>query len=74
MTQYVLQIKDATQQLIKSYEVTPEYPIRDPVPPGRTQAVITNTDQYNGAVAAYTEYKERAHYSWDGQDITWVIV
>lgn len=74
MTQYVLQIKDDTQQLIKCYEVTPEYPIRENVPSGRTQAVITNTQQYNDAVAAYKEYKLRAHYSWDGTNITWIIV
>jgi hypothetical protein len=74
MTQYVLQIEDITQRLIKSYEVTPEYPVRAIVPEERTQAVITNTEQFNGAVEAYNQYKGNAHYSWDGVNITWVIV
>jgi len=74
MTQYALQIEDATQRLIKCYEVTEEHPVREIVPEGRTQAVITNTEQYDGAVAAYAEYGLNAHFSWDGSDITWEIV
>lgn len=73
MTQYVIQIKDDTQQLIKSYEVTPECPIRTQVPEGRIQAVITNTEQYEGAVAAYQEYGTTALFSWDKGNITWII-
>lgn len=74
MTQYVLQIEDVTQRLIKCYEVTPKFPVCETVPFGRTQAIITDTDRYNGAVSAYTEYKGNAHFSWDGNNITWVIV
>ncbi len=71
MTQYVLQILDETKQLIKCYEVTPEDPIRTNVPEARTQAVITDTVEYDGAVAAYEQYGPSAKYSWDGTNITW---
>ena len=74
MTQYVLQIIDETKKLIKCYEVTEKDPIRESVPAGRTQAVITDTDTFNAAVAAYEEYGTRAHYSWDGANLTWDVI
>lgn len=72
MTQYVLQISNDTQQLIKSYTVTADCPER-PEPEGRTQAIITDTNLFNDVVAAYREYKLRMKCSWDGANFTWVI-
>lgn len=73
MTQYVLQVKDNTQQLIKSYTVTEECPIRPIVPDGRTQLVITDTDKFNEAVAAYNQHGIEAKYTIADNDITWTI-
>jgi hypothetical protein len=74
MTQYVLQIIDETQQLIKCYEVTDEAPVRGTIPAGRTQAVITDGTVFNEAVAAYEQHGANAHYSWDGANLSWEIV
>jgi hypothetical protein len=73
MTQYVLQTIIDTKQLIKSYEVTPEEPIRTDVPPEREQLVITDTDKFNNAVATYMQYGLTAHFTISGGDITWTI-
>lgn len=74
MTQYVVQIEVATQRLVKSYEVTVEDPVRPVVPEGRIQAVITDTQVFNDAVAAYAQYKGNAHFTWDGTTLGWEIV
>lgn len=74
MTQYVLQILDSTQQLVKSYKVDAEHPIRAVVPEGRTQVIITDDSKYAEIISVYEEYTTRAHFSWDGINITWEII
>lgn len=74
MTQYALQILDSTQQLVKSYKVDAKHPIRQVVPVGRTQAIITDDSKYAEIISVYEEYTTRAHFSWDGTNITWTIV
>lgn len=73
MTQYVLQTKDDTKQLIKCYTVSEKFPIRPIVPDGRTQLVITDTDKYNEAVAVYEQYGVSAKYTIADDNITWTI-
>jgi len=73
MAQYVLQILDENQQLIKCFEVSAESPIPNPVPEGRTQGIITDAVEFNAAVAAYEKYGLAAKYSWDGTTITWTV-
>jgi hypothetical protein len=74
MTEYALQILESTQQLVKCYEITEECPKRTKIPPGRIQAIITDTQKFNDAVAAYEQYGLNAHYSWDGSNLDWEIV
>ena len=72
MTQYVVQIQteangEGVGWLAKSFEVTAENPIPPPadVPANREQVILTNTDSYNGIVAAYSEYGTEAIFSYD---------
>jgi hypothetical protein len=74
MAEYLLQIEDATQRLIKCYEITAENPRRTVVPEGRTQIIITDTKKFNDAVAAYNEHLDKAKFSPDGDSIKWDIV
>jgi len=71
MTQYVFQIIDSDNVLIKCFEVDAECPIPANVPTGRTQAIITDTTEYNDAVAVYDQYTTTAQFFWDGTNITW---
>jgi hypothetical protein len=71
MTQYVMQTIEATKFLIKSYEVTPDCPIRGTVPSGRLQAIITDTNKFNDAVAAFNASKGATKFTIADNDITW---
>ena len=73
MTQYVFQVIDATQRLIKCYTVTEKDPIRTKIPEGRTQYITTNTKDYDDAVAIYNEYTTKAKYTWNGSKLIWDI-
>jgi hypothetical protein len=78
MAEYVFQVKNDNQQLIKSYEVSAESPIR-PIEEvhaiGRKQIVITDTDLFNQVLGVYAEYKLDAKFTLDEatNDITWEI-
>jgi hypothetical protein len=83
MTQYVLQIqKDIIEGAIikgilkKCYEVTEECPIRpqEQVPADRIQIVITDTQLYDNAVAAYNANTTNVQYTWDDPNLTWQVI
>lgn len=70
MTQYVIQIQTEENGvcvgwLAKSFEVTPEAPIPEVVPDNRAQAVLTNSESFNGIVAVYNQYRDAAIFSYD---------
>ena len=63
MAQYVIQIQDKESKpepgigwLAKSFEVSETSPIPETWPDSRVQVVLTNTDSYDGIVAAYNTY------------------
>lgn len=79
MTQYVLQVKNDNQQLIKSYEVNENCPIR-PIEEvhslGRKQIVIENTDLFNEVIGIYQQYCLKAKFTLNEStnEITWEII
>lgn len=79
MAQYVLQVVNDTQQLIKSYEVSAACPIRniDTVHTlNRKQIVITDTDLFNQVSDVYKQNKLNAHFTLDEvtEEISWEII
>ncbi len=84
MTQYLLQIENDTQRLIKSYEITEDSPIR-PLEKAhkynRKQIIITDTDLYNEIVNLYNIHKgnvkfnvdEDKEIAIDKDKINWII-
>jgi hypothetical protein len=78
MTEYVLQVKNDTKQLIKSYTVTEDHPIRDINTVhdlNRKQIVITDENLYNEIISVYEQNKLNAKFTVDEQtnDISWII-
>ena len=78
MAQYVLQVKNDTQQLIKSYEVTEESPIRDITGVhnmNRKQIVITDKTLFDSVVEVYKTNKLNAKFTLDEatNGVSWTI-
>lgn len=61
MTEYLLQIEDATKKLMKCYEVTEECPVRASILEGRTQIIITDKVKFDGARAAQKKHEINTH-------------
>lgn len=61
MTQYVLQTLDSTKQLIKSYEITDEFPEPTKIPAGRKQVIITDGVKFAKAVAIGEKHNIDTH-------------
>lgn len=73
MAQYVIQIIELTNQLIKCFEVTEQEPIPSVVPEGRVQGVMTNAVEFNAGVAFYDEHTGNSEFFWDGTNLTWQL-
>lgn len=78
MTQYVLQVKNDTKQLIKSYEVSEDCPIR-PIEQAhlnnRKQIVIEDTEKFNEVCEVYKQYKLNAKFTLNEEtnEVSWEI-
>lgn len=76
--QYVLQVKNDTQQLIKSYQVSEESPIR-PIEEvhaiNRKQIVIQDVNLFNQVVNVYKQNKLNAKFTLNEitNEVSWII-
>ena len=53
--QFVIQITKDTGKLLKSYQVSERYPIRQNIPDNVDQYILTDEEEYDKIVQAYRE-------------------
>jgi hypothetical protein len=72
MTQYLIQIENSSQRLIKCYEITAEHPARPtpPPPPDRTQVIMTNTTSFEQIETNYNQYTDTIFFSYNESEGT----
>lgn len=79
MTQYVFQVQNDNKQLVKSYEVSVDSPIRDIAEVhnlNRQQIVITDTTLYNQVLDIYDNNLLKAEFTLNEatNEISWQII